>query len=150
MRAGAEDHPASTPSSSGHKKTTGRPPATRVHAAPTMNDDSDVDAPTAVSKDCNPPAVTHTRRQVQALNKSTSARRSIRASQRIVPDDEEEEIEEDRTDQEDEDEDEDAIYGGLEGSAGDALGSEVGQLSIQRVFRYMLADNQISLLARSF
>ncbi len=121
----AEDHPVSTPAPPSHKKTgaSGRPPATQVHAAPVaMNDESDVDVPATASQDCNP------HRQAQALNKSTSARRSVQTSHRAVPDDEEEVIEENITDQEDEDN----IYEGVDGAT---LGNDVGQLSHWHVFQ---------------
>src|ERR1700733_9167560 len=115
----AEDHPESTPAPPGRKKT-GGPPPMRVHAAPVVMDDgSDIDMPATASQDRNPPVVTHTHRQTQALNKSTSYRRSVRTSHRVVPDDEEEEDEED-------------IYGGVDG---DVLGNEVRQLSHWHIFQ---------------
>jgi hypothetical protein len=145
VRSAAEERRASTPVPPSRKKTGGpgrpRPPATRVYAAPVaMDDGSEVDLPATPSQDRNPPAVTHARRQAQAPNKSTSARRSVHTSHRIVPDDEEEVIEEDITDQEDEDEDD--IYGGVDGAAvGDALGKEVRQLPTGMYFRCMSADD---------
>jgi hypothetical protein len=99
-----------------------------------MDDESDADvpAPATASQDGNPPAITHSHRQAQVPNKSSTARRNVRTSRRIVPDDEEEEVTEDGTDQEDEDEED--IYGGLDGAADDALGNEVGQLFHWHVF----------------
>ena len=92
-----------------------------------MDNGSDVDMPATASQDHNPPVITHTRRQAQALNKSMSSRQSVHTSHRTVPDDEEEVVEEDITDQEDEDEDD--IYGGIDSAAaGDALGNKVRQL----------------------
>jgi hypothetical protein len=104
-----------------------------------MDDESDADVPASAtaSQDGNPPAVTHSHRQAQPAqvpNKSSSARRNVRTSRRIVPDDEEEDVIEDGTDQEDELEDEEDIYGGLDGAADDALGNEVGQLFHWHVF----------------
>jgi hypothetical protein len=130
VRSAAEDRRASTPALPGRKKTGGRPPATRVHAAPaSMDDGSDVDVPgpATASQDCNPPAVTRAHRQAQVSSKSTSARRSVPASHRVVPDDSDEEdpIEEDITEPGQEDEDEDDIYGGVDGAVADALGNEV-------------------------
>ena len=137
VRSAAENHPASTPAPPGRKKTGGRPPIARVHAAPvSMDDESDVSEsmPATAGQDCTPPAVTYTRRQAQAPNKSTSARQSVRTSYRTVPDDEEEEIEEDITDEEGEDEGVN-IYGGFDGAVGDALGNEVGRHFRWHVFQ---------------
>jgi len=100
----------------------GRPPITRVHAAPAVMDDgSDMDMPATASQDHNPQAVTHTCRQSQAPNKSTSAHQHVQTSHCAVPDDEEEVIDEDiLSDQEGKDEDD--IYG-IDSAA---LGKEVG------------------------
>lgn len=127
MRSAAGNPPASTPALPGRKKAGGRPPITRVHAAPVaMDDGSDVDVPATASQDGNPSEVTHIRRQAQAPNKSATARKSVYTSHRTVPDDEEEpeEAVEDITDQENEDEDD--IYGGIDSAVGDALRNEVG------------------------
>ena len=135
MHPAAEDDPASTSAPPGRKKSGGRPPIARVHAAPVAMDDgteSGVDEPAIASQDRNrPPAVTHARRQAQTSNKSTVARQSVHTSHHAVTDDsdEEEVIEEEITDQEDEDD----IYGGIDGAVGDALGNEVGQLSHCRI-----------------
>jgi hypothetical protein len=96
-----------------------------------MDDESDVDAQVTESQDSDPPEVTHTRRQVQAPNKSVSVRRNVPSSHRVVPDDEEEVMDEDET----EDEDDEGIYGGFSGPIGDALGNEVGPLSHWHIFQ---------------
>ncbi len=96
-----------------------------------MDDESDVDVLVTESWDSDPPEVTHTCRQVQAPNKSTSACQNVHSSHWVVPDDKEEVIDEDRT----EDKDEEGIYGGFNGPIGDALGNKVGLLSHWHVFQ---------------
>ena len=150
MRPTAEDRPASTPALQSRKKTDGQPPAMHVHAAPrVMDDGSDMDMSATASQVRNPPAVTHARRQAQAiaLNKSTASRRT---SHRVVPDDEGEENEEDITDQEDENEDD--IYGGVDSAASNALENEVGELSHWPVFQivYVSRCSEFLLLGGSF